>query len=139
MFLSIRTLAFTCLVSFSLIFPTEAACGGIHEAQFNTPGTGFKAGEYGELYCAVRCILHCDFCVTNGNGDEVYPAMARGSFERNTSKLIDYYGPSISNWCVGLVEDFTAVFEGEVSVMICECLMRVEVAFTSYFRHSITE
>jgi hypothetical protein len=115
MYLSIRALAFTCLVGLSLILQTDAACGGSGQMEFNTPGTGFQAGEDGELGSAVKCILHQQNCVTNVNNQEVYPAAARGRFEGDTAKLIAYYGPSISNWCVGLVEDFTAVFQGEVS------------------------
>jgi hypothetical protein len=117
MFLSIRVLALACLVVLSLIHQADAACGGAGQFQhdFNAMGTNLPQGQDGELYCAVRCILHGDYCVTNYNGDEVYPAAAKGTSERDMSNLKAYYGPSISDWCVGQVEDFSYVFYNEVS------------------------
>jgi hypothetical protein len=113
MYLSIRALAFACLVSLSMVFQADAACGDIHEAKFNA--NGFKQGFDGELYCAVKCILHNQYCMTNSNGDDVYPLDARGSSQSDSGPLKAYYGDHISNWCVGLVKDFTAVFQDEVS------------------------
>jgi surface protein len=112
---SIRALAFVCLVGFSsMIHLVDAACGDIHEAQFNAPATSLLQGQDGELYCAVKCLLHGQYCDTNQNGVVVLPAAARGT---DSANLKNYYGVDISNWCVGLVKDFSYVFYGEVSNM----------------------
>jgi hypothetical protein len=114
---SIRALAlaFLCLVGLSMIHMVDAACGGTGQANFNAIGTNFQQGEYGELYSAVRCILNGQNCATNVNGLEVYPPEAKGATGSDTSKLTAYYGANISNWCVGLVKDFSLIFRFEVS------------------------
>jgi hypothetical protein len=117
MFTSIRLLAFVCLVGLSMTFQADAACGDKGHAQFNAVGTTFRQGVYGELYCAVKCILHGKNCVTNRFGAEVYPAEARGTYAGDTSRLVAYYGDDISHWCVGLVKDFSYIFESEVSIV----------------------
>jgi hypothetical protein len=107
---SIGDLAFFFLVCLSMIHHAHAACGDPGQAEFNK--NGFPQGPDGELYCAVRCILHGDYCGTNQYGADVYPAAARGS---DSTNLKAYYGPDISNWCVGLVTDFSFVFQNQVS------------------------
>jgi hypothetical protein len=87
-----------------------SVCGDLGHAEFNT--NGLKQGQDGELYCAVRCILHGQYCNANKDGVDVYPIAARGSDSTNV-KL--YYGANISTWCVGEVKDFSFVFQNEVS------------------------
>jgi surface protein len=36
----------------------QVACGNPGKAEFNAVGTSFPQGQYGQLYSAVRCILH---------------------------------------------------------------------------------
>jgi hypothetical protein len=98
---SIRALAFFCLVGLSMIHLVDAACGDLHEADFNAAGTNLPQGRDGELYCAVRCILDGLYCNVNKDGLVVYPDAARGSSESDSVNLKAYYGADISNWCVG--------------------------------------
>jgi hypothetical protein len=110
MFFSIGALAFLLFVGLSMIHLVDAVCGDSGQAEFNK--NGFPQGPDGELYCAVQCILHGDFCGTNQYGADVYPAAARGF---DSTNLKAYYGPDISSWCVGLVTDFSFIFQNEVS------------------------
>jgi hypothetical protein len=131
-FSSIRALSFVCLVCLSsLIHLVEAACGGVHEAEFNA--NGFPQGQYGELYTAVRCILHGYNCDAN-----VFPPMAKGASANDKSKLIAYYGANISNWCVGMVKDFSHIFDSEVSNKARMTMAPSNPPFTSYFSCTIT-
>jgi hypothetical protein len=102
---SIRSLAFLCLVGLAMVFQADAACGGPNQAQFNADSS-LQQGVDGELYCAVRCFLHGKYCDKNVN------RVARGS---DSTNLTLYYGSNISNWCVGLVKDFSYAFAYEVS------------------------
>jgi hypothetical protein len=100
-----------CLVGLSSIRLVDAACGEIHEAEFNAHG--FPQGKnVGELFSAVQCFLHNLFCDTNSNGNAVYPTEARGP---DSTNLKLYYGADISKWCVGRVQDFSFIFQNEVS------------------------
>jgi hypothetical protein len=114
MFLSIRALAFLVCLGLSLTLQTEAACGESGQAQFHANST-FPQGNNGELYCAVRCILNGQYCDVNQQGKEVYPIEAKGASGSDKSKLTAYYGANISNWCVGLVENFSNTFLEQVS------------------------
>jgi surface protein len=130
-FSSIHSLAFVGLVGLlSMIYLdlVDAACGGPGPAEFNADGT-LPQGENGELFCAVRCILQGDYCVTNDGGAEVYPAAAKGSYEGDTAKLTDFYGSNISNWCVGLVKDFSYVFDNVVSYVRRRKRAKVDLSF----------
>jgi hypothetical protein len=137
MYLAIRAFAFTCLVGLSLILPTDAACGTMGQMEFNTPGTNLPQGQDGELFCAVKCILRHEYCQTNYNGDKVYPALAQGTSQSDSGPLMAYYGPSISNWCVGQVKDFSSLFENEVSNVLRITMAKAEFSCTSYFCRSI--
>jgi hypothetical protein len=117
---SIRSFAFVCLVCLSMVVQAYATCGASGHAKFNAVGTNHPQGYDGELYCAVRCILHNRNCATNSQGIDIYPTEAKGGSESDMSKLIGYYGSDISNWCVGLVKDFSYVFQSEVSNMCGE-------------------
>jgi surface protein len=110
---SIRALALLALAGFTLIHLVDAACGVTGHKEFNA--NGLPQGENGELYCAVRCILKGQYCNTNNAGTFVYPVEARGPSQSDSTNLTAYYGDDISNWCVGLVQDFTKVFNAEVS------------------------
>jgi hypothetical protein len=97
------------------------ACGDPGRAEFNADGS-LPQGLDGELFCAVRCILHGQYCDVNQNGAFVYPVAARGSDSTNLKR---YYGADISNWCVGRVKDFSYVFRDAVSSVwrMCEATL----------------
>jgi hypothetical protein len=118
-----------------MVHMVDAACGDLHEAQFNA--NGLPQGQDGELYCAVRCILHGQYCDTNQYGSVVLPDAARGSFPFDSTNVKLYYGSDISNWCVGLVQDLSYVFAYEVSNVWRMCVTPF-ARFILYVCRSIT-
>jgi hypothetical protein len=68
----------------------------------------------------------------------VYPAAAKGSSESDSGPMKAYYGPSISNWCVGQVKDFSFVFSDEVSNVWRTTITKVELSFRLNFCRFIT-
>jgi hypothetical protein len=68
------------------------------------------------LPIAVQCVLNPFDC----DSDKL-PPDARGANSEDSSKVLEYYGPNISEWCVGQVEVFDNAFNGAypVSAWIC--------------------
>jgi hypothetical protein len=107
-----NNVAFSILALLLTAQTAEAACGDSHMANFHaTPD--LLQGKGGELATAVQCYVNADSC-----DSLVLPELARGADPTDQSQLLLYYGSSIENWCVGLVEDFGSTFRNlEVSLL----------------------
>jgi hypothetical protein len=76
-----NALAFLAFVGHSMIHRADDACGLRRSGQAEFNANGSPHGPKGELYCAVRCILHRQYCDTNIAEAEAYPAEAKGGSE----------------------------------------------------------